>query len=232
VDVVLLLVGLLPASTVKNVLLRLCGRGWEIARSATVAPCVLWRVGVLTMGDDSLIGFGNQFRNMRRVELGREAEINRLNVFTGSAKWADQHDPDIAGCLLLADQAAMTARHLFECAGGVTIGRLAVIGGFRSMVITRYMDLDTCRQTGSGVRIGERCMIASGSTLLPGVTVADRCVVGAGSVVSKSLSTPDTLYAGNPAKPVRSVEGSAFLLRETTRIRSRADVDSLTRDSR
>lgn len=231
-DVIRLLLGLLPASMLKNRLLQLAGRGWQVAPSATIRPCVLWRVGTLVVGADVFVGLGNAFRNMRRVVLADGCELHQLNEFTGSAKWADQRDPELAGSLVLGEKAAITGRHFFECAGGVSIGRLTVVGGFKSIVITRFIDLETSRQTGAPVRIGEHCMIASATTILPGVTIGDRCVVGAGSVVAKDLLDPDMMYAGNPARPVRSVEGAAFLRRTEQRSVPRDVVAALIRQYR
>ncbi|MGH3611024.1 MAG: acyltransferase [Pseudonocardia sp.] len=231
-DVLRLLLGLLPASRLKNRLLDVSARRWRVARTATVKPCILWRITVLSIEEGAFIGIGNVFRNMRRVSIGVGAEIHQLNEFTGTAKWADQRDPDLAGALVLGEKAAITGRHFFECSGGVSIGRLSVIGGFKSMVITRFIDLETVRQTGNPVRIGEHCMIASGVIIIPGMTIGDRCVVGAGSVVAKDLLTPETIYAGNPAKPIGSAEGAAFLHRCEQRALPRDVVDALIRHSR
>ena len=56
--------------------------------------------------------------------------------------------------------------------------------------------------------IGDNVTVATGanSTLLSGVTIADDCVIGAGSVVTRSCPDQGTVIAGNPAKPVGSVE--------------------------
>lgn len=56
------------------------------------------------------------------------------------------------------------------------------------------------------ISIGNSVFIGANSTLLPGISIADNCIIGAGSVVSKSFSEPGTVIAGNPAKPISSVE--------------------------
>ena len=56
------------------------------------------------------------------------------------------------------------------------------------------------------ITIGNSVFIGANSTLLPGITIADNCIIGAGSVVSKSCSEPGTVIAGNPAKPIGSVD--------------------------
>ena len=52
-------------------------------------------------------------------------------------------------------------------------------------------------------RIGSRVFIGSNASILP-VTVCDDVVIGAGSVVTGDITEPG-IYAGNPAKKLRSV---------------------------
>ena len=54
-------------------------------------------------------------------------------------------------------------------------------------------------------RIGRRVSIGSNATILP-VSVCDDVVIGAGSVVTKDISTPG-IYAGNPARLIRTFQG-------------------------
>lgn len=46
--------------------------------------------------------------------------------------------------------------------------------------------------------------IGSGAVLLCGITVGENALIGAGSVVTRDVP-PDTVVAGNPARPVKSV---------------------------
>jgi acetyltransferase-like isoleucine patch superfamily enzyme len=46
--------------------------------------------------------------------------------------------------------------------------------------------------------------IGSGATLLCGITIGENALIGAGSVVVRDVP-PDTVVAGNPARPIRSV---------------------------
>lgn len=51
-------------------------------------------------------------------------------------------------------------------------------------------------------KIGERCFIAVGSTILPGVSIGDEVIVGAGAVVTKNVPS-NVIVAGNPARIIR-----------------------------
>lgn len=58
------------------------------------------------------------------------------------------------------------------------------------------------------VEIGEHSWIGFNSVILKGVTIGDRSVVAAASVVTKDVP-PDSLVAGNPARVIRSLVGTA-----------------------
>ena len=58
------------------------------------------------------------------------------------------------------------------------------------------------------VSIGEDCWIGGNVVICPGVTIGDRCVIGAGSVVTKDMPD-DTVAAGNPAWPIRTLSTPA-----------------------
>ncbi|MEK3885905.1 acyltransferase [Bacillus sp. FSL K6-3431] len=52
--------------------------------------------------------------------------------------------------------------------------------------------------------IGKGCWIGARATILPGVTIGDGCFIAAGAIVTKDCK-PNTLYAGVPAKEIRSL---------------------------
>ena len=53
--------------------------------------------------------------------------------------------------------------------------------------------------------IGNGCWIGANSIILPGVTIGDGCIIGAGSVVNKDCDS-NCLYAGNPAKKIKTLD--------------------------
>ena len=53
--------------------------------------------------------------------------------------------------------------------------------------------------------IGNNVFLGANAVVLPGVTIGDGAIIGAGSVVTKNVS-PDSVYAGNPAKFICTVE--------------------------
>lgn len=59
------------------------------------------------------------------------------------------------------------------------------------------------RRTGP-IRIGDRVWVGSGAKIFKGVDIADGCVVAGGAVVTRSVTEPNSLIAGNPARVMRS----------------------------
>lgn len=56
-------------------------------------------------------------------------------------------------------------------------------------------------------KIGSRVSLGSNATILP-VCICDDVVVGAGAVVTKDINKPG-IYAGNPARLLRAIEGKS-----------------------
>ena len=63
------------------------------------------------------------------------------------------------------------------------------------------MERRTHKVRGLPITIGEDCWLGANVTVLPGVTIGDRCIIGAGSVVTHDIPS-DSIYAGNPARPI------------------------------
>jgi maltose O-acetyltransferase len=66
------------------------------------------------------------------------------------------------------------------------------------------------------VVIHASCHIGARTVILPGVEIGPRTIVGANSVVSRTLP-PDTVCAGNPARPIWSLD--EYLEKHRSRLR-------------
>lgn len=55
------------------------------------------------------------------------------------------------------------------------------------------------------ITVGDYVWIGAGAIILPGVTIGEGAVVAAGAVVTKDVE-PRMIVAGNPARPLRSVD--------------------------
>lgn len=213
VRVLTLFLGLLPASGLKNRLLSFLP-GWRVAADARVHPCVFWGVQRVEIGTGAYVGVGNYFRAMRSVVVGERAEIGQLNWLSGAGAFIDVGMPEKAATVSLGTLSGITSRHYVDCSGGLVIEERAVLGGVRSIVLTHSADIRKGEMTARPVVLGERVIVFSGVILTPGVAVAPRCVVASGAVVSASLSEPETMYGGVPARAVGSMKDAAFFERD------------------
>lgn len=82
----------------------------------------------------------------------------------------------------------------------VTAGRGSIVVGERTLIAFKTL-LIARRPDGAvrPIRIGARCFIGGGATILPGVTIGDECVVGAGAVVADDVPSRCAV-AGSPAR--------------------------------
>jgi hypothetical protein len=231
--IVQLLLGLLPASRLKNRLLSLTARKWSIAPSARIHPVILWHVGTLRVGEGAYIGVGNAFREMLVVDLGERADIGQLNWFSGQAQYIPLVDEDLAGSLILRAHAAMTSRHYVDCSGGVLLEEYSVIGGLRSTVLTHYADVHVWDLRGAPVILRHKAITLTNCVLLAGTTVPANSMVAAGAVTAKPLEEPGKTYGGVPARVVADLSDARdFHGRTEMRLYAREDAQELIKEAR
>lgn len=100
----------------------------------------------------------------------------------------------------------------FTHLGEITIGTNVVIGSHVQFLSGSHQhsyddpSKPICEQPGyrERITIGDDCWIGSGAIVMR--NVGTRCVVGAGGVVTRDVP-PNTVVAGNPARPLKTVPG-------------------------
>jgi acetyltransferase-like isoleucine patch superfamily enzyme len=160
------------------------------------------------------------------VTMGPHSSIGRGNWITGfptggasphssqSSHFA--HQPDREASLTLGAHAAITNRHLIDCTHRVWIGNHTTIAGWQSQLLTHSIDLAANRQSAAPITIGERCFVGTNAVLLPGAVLPDRSVLGAKSLLNKAFTEPHTVYAGVPARAVRTLPPETAYFHRTT----------------
>lgn len=112
--------------------------------------------------------------------------------------------------LQLGDHVSINRSCNISAGGGLTIGNHVAIGhatsimtanhGFADPVAPiKYQPVDR-----APVVIGSNVWIGANVTILPGVTIASGTVIAAGAVVTRSVTEPDTIIGGVPAKRLKS----------------------------
>lgn len=89
---------------------------------------------------------------------------------------------------------SLSSRMIAGRRGSIRIGADTLVA-FKTLLYTRDPRTGEDRQ----IRIGERCFIGGGSTILPGVTIGDEVIVGAGAVVFEDVPSR-CIVGGNPAR--------------------------------
>lgn len=166
----------------------------------------------LVMGPGSRIGHGTVCVHLDEVRLAAGARIGRLNWvtgFPGGGGTAFAHQPARVSRLRLDREAAITNRHLIDCTSEVRIGAWATVAGFRSQLLSHSIDLTHNRQDSAPIEIGARCFVGTGCIVLGGARLPDCAVLGAGAVLNKAHTATHTLYAGQPARAVKTLDPTA-----------------------
>jgi acetyltransferase-like isoleucine patch superfamily enzyme len=92
---------------------------------------------------------------------------------------------------------SLSSRFIARRRNMIAVGDDTLIA-FKTLIVSA----DPRSQSDRPVRIGSRCFVGGGSTIMPGVTIGDECIVGAGAVVFDDV--PDrTIVGGNPARILR-----------------------------
>jgi maltose O-acetyltransferase len=112
--------------------------------------------------------------------------------------------------LTIGDDAFVGDECLLDLAESITLGDQATLAE-RVVVLTHlnvgYADHPlqaAFPAMAAPVRFESGCFVGANVTVLAGVTIGARAFVAAGSVVTTSVP-PDTLVAGVPARPIRSL---------------------------
>jgi acetyltransferase-like isoleucine patch superfamily enzyme len=157
--------------------------------------------------------------NLDALILGKFSSIGRSNWITGfststtSSHFA--HQPKRSAELLLGDHSAITKNHHIDATNKISIGSFTTIAGYRSQFLSHSIDLYFNRQHSDPILIGDYCFVGSGCIVLGGSILPDHSVLGALSLLNKPFNDPWTLYAGQPAKIVKSIDKDAAFFSRT-----------------
>lgn len=166
-------------------------------------------VDELIMGEHSSIGHLTVCKGLRRLHMGAHSSIGRLNWITGfpaANKTFFAHQSDRVPELSIGAQSAITHRHIIDCTNAVHIGEFTTVAGFRSQILTHSIDLMDCRQSSAPIAIGDYCFVGTDCVLLGGSVLPSYSALGAKSLLNKAHTQTHSLYAGVPARAIKSLE--------------------------
>ncbi|MDQ3654680.1 MAG: hypothetical protein M3457_06335 [Chloroflexota bacterium] len=206
-----LLVGLLPASSMKNRLLNRLGH--QIHPTAIIDPVILVKVLRIEIGARTHVWSGSIFRNLRGVRMGSDCTMMRWNKLSAipSFRRTEGADPETVGILSLGDNVLITKGHDLDCSGGIVMANWSAIAGKETLVYSHAYDPSEHVLTCAVTRIEENSFIAARTTLAAGATLPARSVLAMGGVLMPGATKTETLYGGVPAKPIRDISDWALM---------------------
>lgn len=111
--------------------------------------------------------------------------------------------------LRLGNRVSINHNCFLSCEGGLEIGDNVAIGHGTSILTTEHSYEDPSYPIKFQplkhlpVKIGNNTWIGANSTILAGVTIAEGTVVAAGAVVTKSVTEPNMIVGGVPARRIK-----------------------------
>jgi len=126
------------------------------------------------------------------------AKIGRdVRIYPGVRIWAPWK-------LELGNQASVADGAILYNMGGITVGeRCAISQGAHLCGGSHDIDSRNMALIAAPIVLERHVWICAEAFVGLGVRVAEGCVVGARAVLMKSASDPWTVWAGNPARPIR-----------------------------
>lgn len=201
--ILVLVVGLLPASTAKNKLLNLLGH--DVHPSAVIAPVVIFLVGRMQVEEHALISVGNVFRKLRRARIGAYTKIGPRNDFWANPRFRNDPDadPEHVGVFSIGKSGLITRRHSLDASGGIVIADWAGLGGRGTTILSHSYDPKRHIMACAVTRIEESSFVAAQCSIAVGATLPAQSVLGMGAVLMPGATATHALYGGVPAKVVR-----------------------------
>ncbi|GAA2081875.1 hypothetical protein GCM10009758_32040 [Microbacterium hatanonis] len=200
-----LLVGIWPASRIKVQLLRVLG--WQVGKGGSVGPGLYFAIDSVVLGENARIGPFNVFKGLAAVEVDDFGRIGQWNWLSAASPLRAAGAP---GTVSIGRHSALTSRHYIDASGGISIGHHTTVAGVRSTFITHGIDWRTSSQTYRSITIGDYSLISSNVQITPGSQIGSRVVVGMGATVAGSLSDGGLLVQERAREVKENLQGDYF----------------------
>lgn len=115
------------------------------------------------------------------------------------------------GTLRIGSTVSISDNVIIDMCDDVTIGNGVALGNNVTIFTHNHIYTDKSLPAWKGgiklgkVTIEDGAWIGANVVIMPGVTIGARSVIGSGAVVTKN-TTPETIYAGVPAKEIKTID--------------------------
>jgi acetyltransferase-like isoleucine patch superfamily enzyme len=176
----------------------------KIGRSILIANRVILEEGAKITN----LSFVN---SIDKLHMKAYSKIGRSNWITGANSSSKMFRDSNRTCeLVVGVHTRITGQHHIDCTGGVNIGDFTTVAGIRSQILSHSVDVKQSKQVAGPVKIGKYCFVGTSAILLMGSSLPDCSVLGAGAVLNKNYNETYSLYAGNPARKVKTFEKEEY----------------------
>ena len=154
-------------------------------------PCVRFRDSMLVLGENSKAVFKSSRTKLKKMQIHVWSENGSLEMGSNllpnfNCRINIYREPNLHvkigdNCMMgpNVEISASDAHCIYQTTDGKVINR------------------------GKDVIIGNHCWFTSNVSVFKGVTIADNCIFGAGANVLHDCLTPNSIYAGSPAKLIK-----------------------------
>ena len=148
--------------------------------------------------------------NLELIQLGEYSSIGRGNWITGfpigTNSYHFSHQSNRKPELIVGNHSAISKNHHIDCTNSIRIGSYTTIAGYGSQFLTHSINLYTNKQDSWPITIGSYCFVGTSCVVVGGAILPDYSVLGASSLLNKQYAEDWTLYAGVPARPIKSID--------------------------
>lgn len=164
-------------------------------------------------GTNNTVNIAN--KNNPHLKLYINGDNNLVEIRTTDYFCADINigftDTTCSNCKLIIDTDSKSNGiniMMMENDSSVTIGKNCL---FSSNIMIWCTDTHTITDMdgnitniGHSIEIGDHCWVGMHAKILKNTKIPDNSIVGMGSIVTKKFDTPNSVYAGNPAKLIKT----------------------------